>query len=309
MTWRKLLALSMVITTVGLTDFVSADVAPSPSAIMVIPARYRMVEFAFDMARLRDVAIVSYQNDAAKPSELLLHVWNGRQWMHVTAESYRSGSFLLGAPKHLILIGGEGMVPDVLTAAPEWCARVERITAMDISTLVNTLGKLLKFNDSEWLWFSDKYDLSIADLNSERRRYGRWGSPEQEKAREESYMAAKKAAKAQGKSTVLVKPAATVGEEVPEINAAPVNILPEPVKVEPAPAPAATPVSSAAPVPQEKACCPPVTEKPACAPIAEPTKAPAVPVATEISKPVCAMPTTEAATESAKPACTPAPCK
>jgi hypothetical protein len=172
---KRNLLVSAALIAVLIAVSAGAIVAKIPATLMVIPARYRIVELSFDIARMHNVALVSYGIDQRK-RELLLHMWNGQRWMAIGVDEFQSGSFLLGAPERIIAIGDEKTLPTALSAAPSWCPVFERLTSLDIGALINQLGGLLNFRDSEWRRLARKYDLSLTDLNAEKRRAGRYGA-------------------------------------------------------------------------------------------------------------------------------------
>ena len=47
-------------------------------------------------------------------------------------------------------------------------------------TLVNSLDHIFDFSSREWKWLAKEHQLELKDLNSDRRKYGRFGKPGEE---------------------------------------------------------------------------------------------------------------------------------
>ena len=214
-----------------------------PSALVVIPARQRVVEFGFDLIRRQGVTLVAYQQDGA---DLLLHFWNGREWVALTPAVYFSGNFLLGAPEQVILIGSDTVLPAMFQTVPDWCRKTARIRSFEVATLVNECGALLNFDVRQWQWFAEKYGLSLTDLNSDRRRWGKYGEPGNEWYRHQSpgtgsvpVVTAPLPPVASSEATPTISPVQVIPDNVPIQSATPAEAIP------PAPAPVVVPAPEA----------------------------------------------------------------
>lgn len=168
-----LLALLVVATPDGLL----AGTA-TPESIIVMPARKRVVHLAFQIARCKDVGLVSINNAPNLPAPLI-HVWDGEKWVEITNEEYVQGSFMSGEPRHVFILGDSHVLP-ALAGSGDWAKNAQVIPSLETANLINTIGKTLKFSGRQWKWLADVNDLSVADQNAERRRYGRWGAPGKE---------------------------------------------------------------------------------------------------------------------------------
>jgi hypothetical protein len=147
----KLLGLISVLLAGAALDIV-AGVA-TPSTIIVMPARQRMVQLASQIAKIKDVGLVAYNNSPLS-TEPLIHCWNGAEWLAINVASYKAGAFMSGEPKHLILLGDSSTLPEDLSANPTWCTDVRRITTLATSPLLNELDKTLKFTPRQWEWLA-----------------------------------------------------------------------------------------------------------------------------------------------------------
>lgn len=151
---------------------------PKSRTLIVIPARYTIVQIAFDIVGMRSVSLVAYDNRADSPSPVM-HVWDadGNEWVQTSINGYRSADIFKVVPQRIILVGSNEDVPAPLLEAPSWCSDVKRIPTLNMKTLVNELDKSLKFTPREWKRLAERHGLKLRDLNAERRRYGRYGKP------------------------------------------------------------------------------------------------------------------------------------
>jgi len=152
--------------------------------VLVVPSRYTVVQFAFDIVALRDVALVAY-SDNPKSEEPLLHAWNADSgaWKRITVDEYAVGAFSSEEPDEMILVGSDSDLPDTVIAGASQAKNVTRIKTLGIVDLVNTLHKRMKFSEREWNLLAERHGLKIKDLNYERRRWGRYGPPKTKRKR------------------------------------------------------------------------------------------------------------------------------
>ncbi|MBN1557004.1 MAG: hypothetical protein JW951_02525 [Lentisphaerae bacterium] len=162
---------------------VCGNVQPD-AAVMLIPSRYTIVQFAFDIARLRPVTPVAFDTPPGleKP---VVHRWDAprRDWVRVSLDDYRTGAAFGTVPPLAILVGPATDIPVALAEPPEGCRRVMRIPTLDLVTLVNALNAQFNFSGREWEWLARRHGLVLKDLNAERRRWGRYGPPGKRPAR------------------------------------------------------------------------------------------------------------------------------
>jgi hypothetical protein len=135
-----------------------------------------VLQVMFDVLDRRDAVLVSYQGDATT-SDPALHAWNGQEWVFVSPEDYEAANFVQIAPKQAVLIGDESTLPPSLVARSSWCPLVMSIPEVDSASLVNSLGKVFKFSPSEWSWFARRYNLTLTDLNEDRRKTSWYDRP------------------------------------------------------------------------------------------------------------------------------------
>jgi len=145
--------------------------------LLVVPARYSVMQVAFDLAQKYAVVLVSYQGDASSETPLL-HAWNGKEWIKIGADDYANASFLQVPPGEALLIGDEKLLPPVLASSIKgWCPKVTTIPSIDTAVLVNSFAKEFSFKPAEWEWFARRYNLTLIDENVPRRKASWYDRP------------------------------------------------------------------------------------------------------------------------------------
>lgn len=169
----RILVLSVALAS-GLSA-VAGGAQSEPSTLLVIPARYRIVQLAFDLVSIRPISLVSYQT-APDSDKAVLHTWApvAGAWNSTDLAQLASGEVLVGRPARAILIGE---APAQVASAFAWCDQVQPISTLDMKEVVNDLNETLDFSPREWRWLAARHGLVLKDLNAERRRYGRYGPP------------------------------------------------------------------------------------------------------------------------------------
>lgn len=154
---------------------VMAQEAPTPT-VLVIPPRYTIVKLGLDMVALRPVLLVSCQEGNAGT---VMHVWNDDpgEWLHLPVDTFRSGEMFRVQPRDIVIVGSDQDVPGLVVDAARALAPVKRVETLNLVSVINALNESLKFDRNEWRWLAGRYNLTLKDLNSERRRYGKYGPP------------------------------------------------------------------------------------------------------------------------------------
>ena len=137
--------------------------------LLVVPARYSVLQVAFDVADSYPTVLVSYQGgqDGRDP---LLYAWNGTEWVFVTLDDYARARFLQIMPSRIILVGGDDLMPQSLVEASNWGSMVVNVPSVDTATLINSLANIYGFSSRDWRWFAVRYNLDLIDLNEEQRK-------------------------------------------------------------------------------------------------------------------------------------------
>ena len=152
---------------------VLGTVATSPAyTLIVAPARYSVLQVAFDLLARSSAVLVSYQVDP-KADEPVLHAWNGSEWVLLTGKDYREGNFLQQVPERVVLLGDDGTFPASLVESSTWVSDVVRVRDLNTRSLVNEFGRIQNWRASEWSWFAKRYNLELHD-ESEALRKSSW---------------------------------------------------------------------------------------------------------------------------------------
>ena len=217
------------------------SVVDGPTCV-VVPTRPTIVQFCFDILKLRRGIYLVAQDKEIGGNATVLHVWDdaSQDWIRIGVEEYVAGTVFTQKPKRLIVIGGEADVPEEIATAPAWSEQAYQIETLDLVSVMNKLQVIFKFNEREWKWIAKRYNMTFEDLNAERRRYGRYGKP--------------------GEDEKTVMPGAVQEKPVVTLPEGPIEIItaPELEKTEPtAPAPEAQPAAPVEGAKKPKADIPP----------------------------------------------------
>ena len=151
--------------------------------LLVIPARKQAVELAFDMARMRSVYLISYQQ--RQDASPFMHIWDAsrRQWLETDAERYSAAVHFTVKPSTVFLLGTPKEFPPVLNDASTWADVVIRMDDLSPANVLNELDRHLDFSPREWRTLARRHKLTLKDHNYMRRRYGKYGPPGSEPKR------------------------------------------------------------------------------------------------------------------------------
>jgi len=170
-------ALVAAITVCGTSVYAAGE-----NGVLVVPARYTVVQLGFDIVALRNATLISYEkSDAGK--DPVLYVWDSlaSAWGSLSVDEYSMGSFSPSVPKEIILIGSEQDLPASIIEGASQAEKVTRIDTLNVADIVNQLNKSMKFTPPEWKALANKHGFSIKDRNEARRRWGRYGPPGEKK--------------------------------------------------------------------------------------------------------------------------------
>ena len=148
----------------------SVPAARADLKVLVVPARYSVLQVAFDVANRHGAVLVSYQGEVFSDSPIL-HYWNGAEWIRLSVDDYAQARFLQTMPETFILVGGPDMLPQVLASrVSSWCQDVRVIPSVTTPELINALGGAFSFSSHDWEWYAHRYNLKLEDRNEDRRR-------------------------------------------------------------------------------------------------------------------------------------------
>jgi hypothetical protein len=153
---------------------------PVGAALIVAPSRYPVLSFCFDVATLRPIYLVAYDETTGTAAPRL-HVWDSsvKQWIKLDLARYRSGDPFINPPPSYVVLIGKDVATRIGAPLPEG-AEVCPIYSADPASLANGLNDFMHFETGEWRWLARRHDIKVEDTNAERRRYGKYGKPVKE---------------------------------------------------------------------------------------------------------------------------------
>jgi hypothetical protein len=134
-----------------------------PATLLVVPARYTIIQVANDVIARRPAVLIAYQREE---DTLRMHVWNGGAWIPITPEDYKTTAFMKVTPARIVLVGDEDLtqrLSDMSGGHPQ----IESIEVMNVEGLLNKLGQTFAFSEDEWVWFAKRYGCNLKILNRE----------------------------------------------------------------------------------------------------------------------------------------------
>jgi len=143
---------------------VAPAAAQDDAVLLVAPARFAVMQVAFDVARRYPTVLVSYQG---APTEPVLHVWNGYEWMPLALADYQSGAFLQSYPGRTIFLGDDSLLPADLRSIGAWCDQTTQIPVLEKNALINAIGSYLPFTPADWRWFAGRYNMTLTNLKAD----------------------------------------------------------------------------------------------------------------------------------------------
>lgn len=149
------------------------------TTLIVMPVRHTVVQFVFDIARIRPVQLLAYDKGVGDEA-LLLHMWDFTKgdWCPAEIEAYQNGTLFASKLERAFLIGEEADLPaEISDSTGTWCKDVTRIPSLKVVDMANAMDRKLKFSEHEWRTLAKRHSLKLTDDHAERRRYGRYGKP------------------------------------------------------------------------------------------------------------------------------------
>ncbi len=143
--------------------------SPRNPTILLVPAVHSVVQLGRDFVERENVLLMTYAPKTA-PQSPHLHAWSGTDWVRVTPEAFAAGSFLRVPAARLIVVGpADPLTASLIESGSSWSPEVLNLESSNITDLVNSLGRLYNFRQSDWKWFANRYELKLEDLNAESR--------------------------------------------------------------------------------------------------------------------------------------------
>lgn len=153
--------------------------------LVMVPREDSVVRVGMDIANRYPTLLISYEVGGG--GAVSLHGWTGTEWVNVTPEAFKDGSFFRNAPSDAVLVEKDGQLfPEMLVPSDAWCSYVHKISTIDTRPLLHLIGKHYNFKYSDWKWFASNYKLSIEDINPEGLNIAWYNKPMGEHLRKQS---------------------------------------------------------------------------------------------------------------------------
>lgn len=148
---------------------------PSGTTLLVMPSRHTVVQFCFDIARIRSVYMVAYDQPALSKRPML-YAWNNDRadWVAIQAGELASGQLFSVPPARTVVIGGAAIMPKEVADAVASIEVAATVESLNVADMANTLDQVLNFSTSEWSWLGDRFGLELKDQNEDLRHTGRY---------------------------------------------------------------------------------------------------------------------------------------
>ena len=174
--WKIFLAIGCALSAPGIA--IGLGWSAPRFSLLVTPARYNVLQVAFDTLSRCNVVLVAYQEDATRRTPIL-HVWNGLEWLALSMDDFRKMNFLKDVPSQIILVGDDQTLPVELVESSMMGkrGRVMQIPSQDSATLINSLGQVFDFRKKDWSWYAARYQLDLSDANAELRQHSWYDRP------------------------------------------------------------------------------------------------------------------------------------
>jgi hypothetical protein len=154
----------------------SLPMAASAYSLIVAPARFSVLQVLFDVIDKRSAVLVSYQGEAGTDNPAL-HVWSGAAWNPLGLHELQELSFLQSTPERVIMIGDDALLPLAVRDRLVWMPEVVFVRELGNASLINELGRVLKWSSYEWRWFAGRYKLDLEDLATPKRNASWYDQP------------------------------------------------------------------------------------------------------------------------------------
>ena len=114
--------------------------------------------------------MMSYSTDAAADTPYL-HIWDGSTWLPVSTERFNSGEFLLAPVEKMVVVGLEDdQTAFLIETSLGWCPEVLHMDTVEVTPLINQLGKVFSFSRGDWEWIAARYQLALTDVTADLPR-------------------------------------------------------------------------------------------------------------------------------------------
>ncbi len=143
---------------------------PAPVAL-IVPARMRVLQAAFDLRQLRGAALFAYRTDPGRLSPDVFQ-WNAGAWQLLAGVEFEEILRSLPGSARVAVAGGPGVLPGTLAATVAAAAPgALHFPTLQPADLFNGLDEVCRFTPREWEWLAARYNLTLTDVNATQRAY------------------------------------------------------------------------------------------------------------------------------------------
>ncbi|NLB54914.1 MAG: hypothetical protein GX811_03970 [Lentisphaerae bacterium] len=165
---------------IAFSTFIGAQGALTKKQILlVVPARQRPLQVAFDMRDFKSTLLLSYEQ-GAQPDQLAIHMWSeaSQKWLMLSLDDLQHGDFIVRSPRAVIVVAEHNQLPiPILEAVSRW-KDVTVIESIQPAEMLNVFNSAYKFRASEWEWLSKRYGFELEDLNRDVRKFNPYTIPQ-----------------------------------------------------------------------------------------------------------------------------------
>lgn len=141
-----------------------------PVSLLVVPARYTVIQVSRDIVGHRPAVLVSYRDGLENGRSL--YVWDGSKWIPISRSDFESMNFVRTTPAKIVFVGPADNLSDLIDAV-EWCDEIEVVENMQTTALLNRFGKIFGFSAKEWNWFARRYGCEL-NVTNKQELEGSW---------------------------------------------------------------------------------------------------------------------------------------
>ncbi|WP_372808200.1 hypothetical protein [Pontiella sp.] len=132
--------------------------------LVLVPRDEVSMRIGKDISTFYPTLLISYQLGAN--GAVSLHGWTGSEWVNVSPEKFREGTFFRAGPDSALIVEAAGApVPETLVPPDAWCGAVYKVATTDPRAMIHLIGQYFDFKYKVWSTFSKNYGLSMDAIN------------------------------------------------------------------------------------------------------------------------------------------------
>ena len=149
-------------------------------SVLLVPAQPSMIQVGRDIAQMGEALMMSYALDAAAETPFL-HIWDGNAWLPVSPKRFSTGNFLLVPVEKMVVVGLEDdQTATLIQTSLGWCPEVLHVSTVEVTPLINQLGKVFGFSRGDWEWIAARYQLALTDMTADQPKQSWYDSNQPE---------------------------------------------------------------------------------------------------------------------------------